>query len=168
MKRLFLLGSALLLFISITGCKNNNKIESTDVSVTETPADFVSTDSTIETKQPSETDVPAKETKIPETQISETQEPTEATEIPLDFQKEGWISADESITLLKMYLGSYDDTGNEFVFGHESTIYQDGKYYYNFRITTLIVSDTGLAHQSYYGNYLVSTDGIDIIECTNE
>lgn len=159
MKKFLLINVALLLSFSFVGCKNKkDEIKTTEIPVTESP-----TVSFVVSEEPSVTDIP-----IVDPELTETEKPAVPTEIPLDFQKEGWISVDESITLLKMYLGSYDDAGNEFVFGHESTIYQNGKYYYNFRITTLIISDTELAHQSYYGNYLVSTDGIDIIEYTTE
>lgn len=90
----------------------------------------------------------------------------ESTEIPVDFQLQGWISEEDAITLLKMYLGSYDSEGNQFSFGHESTINIEGTYYYNFRISTLITDDSGTAHQSYYANYIISTDGNDISDYT--
>lgn len=163
MKRLFLLGIGLTLLLSLTACKNEKDSAATESPVTGKPTEAVITDIPKETEAVIITKEP-----VSETEAADTQNAVSATEVPLDFQKEGWISSDDAITLLKMYLGSYDDAGNEFSFGHESTVFKDGKYYYNFRITTLIVSETGLAHQSYFGNYLVSTDGNDIIENTTE
>lgn len=156
MKRLFLLGTSLLLAFSLSACNKEKTPDATEVPSTIKPTETTSTEAPVETENITITEEPDS--------ANETTDSVQATEIPLDFQKEGWISADEAITFLKMYLGSHDDNGNEFTFGHESTILKDGKYYYNFKIAVLIFSESGGAHQSYITNFLVSTDGNDIIE----
>ena len=159
MKRVFLLGAGLLVAFSLTACGKDNDLSATEIPVTNAPTENMVTDAPVVTEELIVTEVPVSETDTNDEQVI-----TSATDIPLDFQKEGWISSDEAVTLLKMYLGSYDDSGNELSFGHESTIIKDGIYYYNFRITSLIISESGMAHQSYFGNYLISTDGNDISE----
>ena len=163
MRKILLLGACLTLTFTFVACHKDNKPIVTATPTATEVRDEKVTDTPSETESLIATAVPVTETAMPEDSAS-----LSATDIPLDFQKEGWISADEAITFLKMYLGSYDDSGNEFSFGHESTILKDGIYYYNFRITSLIISESGTAHQSYFGNYLVSTDGNDIIEYVND
>lgn len=163
MKRLFLLSASLLLVFSLSACHKEKSPEATETPVTNEPTETADIEIPEETEEITITEEPQSEAEVTDSPNS-----VNTTEIPVDFQKEGWISSNEAITLLKMFLGSYDDSGNELSFGHESTILKDGKYYYNFRITSLVISESGMAHQSYFGNYLVSTDGIDIIEYTTE
>ena len=163
MKRLFLLSAGLLLAFSLSACHRDKELEATAAPATDTPTEIVGTEVPVETEEITITEAP-----VSTNDSTDSSSSVSTTEIPVDFQKEGWISSSEAITLLKMYLGSYDDSGNELSFGHESTILKDGNYYYNFRITSLIISESETSHQSYFGNYLISTDGNDIIEYTTE
>lgn len=160
---------SILLISSFTSCKKNDDVKATETPIvtaqaTEALSDVVDSAAT---EAPTDTNVPENEVVTTET-VNPSEEAssdgTTATEIPLDLQMAGWISPNDAISLLKTFLGSYDDNGNELVFEHESTIFKDGKYYYNFRITSLIIQEDGLAHQSYYGNYIISADGNDLEE----
>ena len=160
MKKLFLLVACLLLIFTWSACNKERAPEATDVPVTDKPAVIVKTDAPKETEIVSVT-----EESVSDMVTTSSPDQLETTEIPVEFRKEGWISSDEAVTLLKMFLGSYSDEGYPYNFIHENTIEKEGKYYYNFRISALITDENGEgAHYSYLTNYLVTTDGIDIIE----
>lgn len=148
-----------LIIMSCSLCSCNNKDNNSNIAAKETDKAEVAstqTESTV-TDFPDETF-----TANASEDIIEATATPEATEQPV--QKEGTISIDEATSLLRTFLGSYDDNGNEFSFGYENTITKDGVEYYNFRVTTLIFSESGTVHQSYFGNYIVSTDGIEVEE----
>lgn len=164
MKRLFLLSASLLLAFSLSACHRDNEPKATEIPATDKPTEIVGTEAPAETEEITITEAP-----VSTTESTDSPGSVNATEIPVDFQKEGWISSDEAITLLRMFLGSYSSEGYQYSFIHENTIEKDGKYYYNFRMSALITDENGEgAHYSYWTNYLVSTDGIDIIEYVPE
>lgn len=158
MRKFILILSAVMIAFSFAACKRDEDhqieeptatplaTEQTTPNVTEAPTEVVTESST-----PVVTEKPATEVTV-------------QTDSPEIIQREGWISIDEAISLLRTFLGSYDDNGNEFIFSYESTINKAGKDYYNFRVTTLILDASGTSQQSYYGNYIISTDGIDLEE----
>lgn len=160
MKRLFLLTTSLLLAFTLSACNKVRTPEATEVPETDKPTVITKTEVPKETESISVTEEP-----VSDTDTTNSPDQVESTEIPVEFRKEGWISSDEAITLLKMFLGSYSSEGYQYSFIHENTIEKDGKYYYNFSMSALITDENGEgSHYSYLTNYLVSTDGIDIIE----
>jgi len=109
------------------------------------------------TAAPTELIVEPTEVVTPDTTISVQGEPTE---IPLSFQGAGWISSQDAVSLLKTFMGSFDDNGNQLKFSHVETIFKDGRYHYHFKITSLLSDGS----ETDFGSYIVSTDGIDIEE----
>lgn len=105
------------------------------------------------------TEIPAEPTEVIITDTNSTVQ-LEPTEIPLGFQGAGWISSQDAVSLLKTFMGSFDENGNQLKFTHVGTIYEDGKYHYQFKITSLLSDGS----ESTFGNYMVSTDGFDVKE----
>lgn len=71
------------------------------------------------------------------------------------------ITVDEAIAMLTEKFGEQDaDTGNTFSFGYVETLTVEGKDYYRFRISWLVDND----HLSYLTDYLVATDGSEVME----
>ena len=91
---------------------------------------------------------------IPETPVINT-----GTPVPT-------ITQEEALQLLVDKYGERDtDTGFLFSWGFVDMIEQNGVEYYNFRLSWIVEDESGNPdHLSYLSNYLVSTDGSEILE----
>lgn len=71
------------------------------------------------------------------------------------------ITVDEAAAMLTDQFGEQDAaTGNTFSFGYVETVTVGGRDYYRFRISWLVDND----HLSYLTDYLVATDGSEMME----
>lgn len=73
------------------------------------------------------------------------------------------ITPIEAELLLVKKLGTIDETtGNQLSYGYEDTITIDDVEYHNFRLSWLILDESGTSHVSYLGQLLVTVDGSKI------
>ncbi len=78
----------------------------------------------------------------------------------LDEQEEVRISPEEGACVLEELLGSEDAaTGNQMSYAYEGTLTLESVTYYNYRVSWLVEG-----HLSYLTNYLVSLDGLTVLE----
>ena len=159
MRKIVLVYTLILSVLMLSACGAKKEAQ-------ETPSPAPTNQSTQTAKPTKEsTDVPAETASVSEPPASASETEAALPEEEGGFiQKEGAISLEDAISILKTFLGSYDENGNEFSFDYENTIEKGGRDYYNFRVTSLIPGESGTAHQSVYGNYIISSDGMDIEE----
>lgn len=141
-KNLLLFGAILWTGLLLSACQSSPAVQPPPEQLPQTPAEEV---------------VPEKDVTAEEEDAAEedpiTPEDEAAGEDP--------ITPEEGAQVLQKLLGEEDEaTGNLMSYGYEGPYSLNGTDYYNYRVSWLVDGD----HLSYLTNYLVSLDGLTILE----
>ena len=160
--RVFCILLALALCL-LTACESSGVVSKETLEEQESQDDF--SENQEQMQLPQEVEQPPAGSKEESALQGESTESTEENkeEAELETQEEEMaevLSQQEAEERLLEYLSTLGTvveagTTEEYTLGLENELNVDGVSYYNFRVSRLLISETG-AHQSYVGNYLVS------------